>query len=126
MTDNSRQLFLKAKEAMAGGVSSPVRAFKAVGRHPLFIQSGAGCMVVDADGKEYVDYVCSWGPLILGHAHPDVVARVREAATRGLSFGAPSESELALAEALVAAVPSVEKVFGSISTSGSPSSPSWT
>jgi glutamate-1-semialdehyde 2,1-aminomutase len=103
-------MFLAAQEVMAGGVSSPVRAFKAVGRHPIFIQSGAGPLVVDIDGKEYIDYVMSWGPLILGHAHPDVVAAVREAAGRGLSYGAPSEIELSLARWIVEAVGSVSKI----------------
>ncbi len=110
MTDNSRDLFLRAKEVMPGGVSSPVRAFKAVGRHPLFIQSGSGATIADADGKEYIDYVMSWGPLILGHAHPEVLGAVKEAAGMGLSYGAPCESELMLAELIVGAVPSIEKV----------------
>ncbi len=110
MTDNSRDLFLRARDVMPGGVSSPVRAFKAVGRHPLFVQSGSGSAIVDADGKEYVDYVMSWGPLILGHAHPEVLGRVLETAAMGLTYGAPSEPELELAEKIVDAVPSVEKV----------------
>ena len=100
----------RARTLLPGGVSSPVRAHSAVGGEPLVIASGSGALVTDVDGREYVDYVCSWGPLILGHAHPAVVEAVREAAGRGTSFGAPSEPEIALAERVVEAVPSVELV----------------
>jgi glutamate-1-semialdehyde 2,1-aminomutase len=110
MTNVSRELFLRARDVMPGGVSSPVRAFRAVGRHPIFIQSGTGPFLIDADGREYVDYVMSWGPLILGHAHPEVLGRVQETVRRGLSYGAPCESELELARRIVDAVPGVDKV----------------
>src|SRR5437667_464402 len=95
---------------MPGGVSSPVRAFRAVGGTPFFVTRAAGCRLTDADGKSYVDYVCSWGPLILGHAHPAVLAAVREAAERGWSYGAPCEGEVRLAEAVCRRMPSVEMV----------------
>jgi glutamate-1-semialdehyde 2,1-aminomutase len=95
---------------MPGGVSSPVRAFGAVGGEPRFIASGAGARVTDADGRTYLDLLGSWGPLVLGHAHPDVVAAVSAAATRGTSFGAPTEGEVELAALVVAALPSVEMV----------------
>jgi glutamate-1-semialdehyde 2,1-aminomutase len=96
---------------MPGGVSSPVRAMRSVGRdHPLFLARGSGGWVWDADGNRYVDWVQSWGPLIAGHAHPDVVAAVSAAAERGTTFGAPTELELELAQALCAAVPSLEQV----------------
>ncbi|MDA0256143.1 MAG: glutamate-1-semialdehyde 2,1-aminomutase [Chloroflexi bacterium] len=103
-------MMARARTLLPGGVSSPVRAHSAVGGEPLVIASGSGALVTDVDGREYVDYVCSWGPLILGHAHPAVVEAVREAAGRGTSFGAPSEPEIALAERVVEAVPSVELV----------------
>ncbi len=93
-----------------GGVNSPVRAFRSVGGTPRFIASADGCTLVDADGNEYVDLVCSWGPMILGHAHPAVVEAVRRAAGGGLSFGAPTEAEIELAEAIVRRVAPVERV----------------
>jgi len=108
--ERSRALMKRARTLLPGGVSSPVRAYHAVGGEPLVIESGAGALITDVDGREYVDYVCSWGPLILGHAHPAVVEAVREAAGRGTSFGAPSEPEIALAERIVDAVPSIELV----------------
>ncbi|MBN1530650.1 MAG: glutamate-1-semialdehyde 2,1-aminomutase [Thermoleophilaceae bacterium] len=95
---------------MPGGVNSPVRAMRAIGRDPLFVASGAGAELVDVDGNRYVDWVMSWGPLAAGHAHPDVVAAVAAAAARGTSFGAPTEAEAELAEAVVERVPSVEMV----------------
>src|SRR5207249_1189253 len=106
----SGELFDRAKQLMPGGVSSPVRAFRAVGGTPFFVTRAAGCRLTDADGKSYVDYVCSWGPLILGHAHPAVLAAVREAAERGWSYGAPCEGEVRLAEAVCRRMPSVEMV----------------
>jgi glutamate-1-semialdehyde 2,1-aminomutase len=106
----STEAFERAKRVIPGGVNSPVRAFKAVGGTPLFIQSARGATIVDLDGKAYVDYVMSWGPLILGHAHPAVVEAVQTAAARGTSFGAPTEAECELAELVVAMVPTVEKV----------------
>jgi glutamate-1-semialdehyde 2,1-aminomutase len=107
----SARLFDEARRLMPGGVSSPVRAMRSVGRdHPLFLARGAGGEVWDADGNRYVDWVQSWGPLIAGHAHPDVVAAVTAAAASGTSFGAPTELELQLARELCAAVPSLEQV----------------
>ncbi|MGE0823258.1 MAG: glutamate-1-semialdehyde 2,1-aminomutase [Candidatus Binatia bacterium] len=106
----SHKLFLEAQRYIPGGVSSPVRAWKAVGGNPLFIQRGRGCHVTDADGKDYIDYVCSWGPLIAGHAHPQIVRAMEEALKRGTSFGAPTAKEIELARMLIGAVPSMEKV----------------
>src|SRR3972149_5668459 len=105
---NSRRLFEEAQQFLPGGVDSPVRAFKAVGGTPPFIVRGKGSRIFDADGNEFIDYVCSWGPLILGHAHPQVVAALREAAERGTSFGAPTELETTLARMITAAMPSME------------------
>jgi glutamate-1-semialdehyde 2,1-aminomutase len=103
-------LYDRACGVIPGGVNSPVRAFGAVGGTPRFIVSGKGPYLLDADGRDYVDLVCSWGPLILGHAHPDVVAAVGAAAAKGTSFGAPTEGEVELAEAIVARVPPVEQI----------------
>src|SRR5580658_2772937 len=97
----SAELFARAQRVIPGGVSSPVRAFRAVGGTPLFIARGAGAQVFDADGRGYLDLVCSWGPLIAGHAHPAVVAAVSAALTRGTTFGAPCEAEVLLAERVV-------------------------
>jgi len=106
----SGELFDRAKQLMPGGVSSPVRAFRAVGGTPFFVARAAGCRLTDADGKSYVDYVCSWGPLILGHAHPAVLEAVRGAAERGWSYGAPCEGEVRLAEMVCRRMPSIEMV----------------
>ncbi len=106
----SYKLFLEAQEYIPGGVNSPVRAWRAVGRNPLFIQRGRGCRVIDADGREYIDYVGSWGPLIVGHAHPQVVRALEETLKRGTSFGAPTAREIELAKIVVESVPSIEKV----------------
>jgi len=103
-------LFARAQKAIPGGVNSPVRAFRAVGGTPRFVVRGEGSRIWDADGREYLDYVGSWGPLVLGHADPEVVAAVREAASRGLSFGAPTELETEMAELLVRLVPGLEMV----------------
>jgi len=100
----------RARSVTPGGVSSPVRAFRSVGGTPRVMVRGSGPYVVDADGREYVDLVCSWGPLLLGHAHPDVVAAVSAAVAAGTSFGAPSPPEIELAEHIVAAVPHVERL----------------
>ncbi|MEA3245125.1 MAG: glutamate-1-semialdehyde 2,1-aminomutase [Gemmatimonadota bacterium] len=100
----------RAQAVMPGGVSSPVRAFRAVGGTPLVLRSGSGAEFEDADGRRYVDFVCSWGPLILGHAHPEVVAAIADAATRGTSFGAPSEVEVELAEYITSAYPGLDQV----------------
>jgi glutamate-1-semialdehyde 2,1-aminomutase len=106
----SQALFDRATAVTPGGVNSPVRAFRAVGGTPRFMVSGRGPYLTDADGREYVDLVCSWGPMILGHAHPAIVEAIREAATRGTSFGTPSPGEVALAEEIVARVEPVEQV----------------
>jgi glutamate-1-semialdehyde 2,1-aminomutase len=104
----SQRLFERAERLIVGGVNSPVRAFRAVGGSPPFIASAEGCTLTDADGNRYIDYVGSWGPAILGHAHPRVIARVREVAGSGLSFGAPTALEVTFAEAVVARYPSIE------------------
>lgn len=106
----SQKLFNHAQLTIPGGVNSPVRAFKSVGGTPLFFQRGKGALVWDADGNSYIDYVGSWGPLICGHAHPDVVKAVQQAAERGLSFGAPTEAEVEMADLLRRLVPSLEQV----------------
>lgn len=108
MTTRSEQLFEEAKQYLPGGVDSPVRAFRGVGGTPRFMDRGLGSRVIDADGREYIDYVGSWGPLILGHAHPGVVSAIKEAAERGTSFGAPTELETKLARLVTRALPSVE------------------
>jgi len=110
MTGKNEALFARAQQKIPGGVNSPVRAFRAVGGTPRFIARGAGGRIWDADGREYVDYVGSWGPLIVGHAHPEVLAAVQEASARGLSFGAPTELEVEMAEALCRLVPSMDMV----------------
>ena len=104
------QLFERAQRHIPGGVNSPVRAFRSVGGTPCFLTKGSGSRVTDADGKIYLDYVGSWGPLILGHAHPEVVVAVQEAAARGLSFGAPTEREVDMADLLCRLLPSLEMV----------------
>ena len=109
-TDRSRALFRRAKRSIPGGVNSPVRAFGSVGGAPRFFDRGKGCRVWDADGNEYIDYVGSWGPLILGHADAGVLRAVRQAMSRGTSFGAPTELEILLAETIREALPSVERV----------------
>jgi len=109
MTAGANAALLRRAEAvMPGGVSSPVRAYRAVGGEPPFIVRGSGSRVWDADGREYIDLVCSWGPLILGHAHPDVVRAIAEQAALGTSYGAPTPLEVELAETIVAAYPAVE------------------
>src|SRR3954468_17221508 len=105
---HSQELFERAARVIPGGVNSPVRAFRSVGGNPLFIQRASGSRLTDADGNEYIDYVGSWGPMILGHPHPHVLEKVHEAVDRGTSYGAPTELEVRLAEKIVAAVPSVE------------------
>jgi glutamate-1-semialdehyde 2,1-aminomutase len=109
MSDSTSELLIKEAEALLpGGVNSPVRAFRAVGGHPVFVSRAAGSKLVGADGTEYIDYVCSWGPAILGHADPNVVAAVQEVASRGLSFGAPTELEVEFAREIIARYPSIE------------------
>ncbi len=109
-TPRSDSLFLKARTLIPGGVNSPVRAFKAVGRNPLFIARAAGCKLWDVDDNEFVDYIGSWGPMIHGHCHPGVTIALQEALARGTSFGAPTELEVRMAEVICAMVPSIEMV----------------
>ena len=109
-TEKSHELFSRAKNLLPGGVNSPVRAFRAVGGTPLFFERASGPYMWDADGKRYIDYVGSWGPMVAGHTHPAVVEAVQSAAGRALSFGAPTESEIELAEMICALVPSIEMV----------------
>ena len=106
----SRATMERARKVLPGGVDSPVRAYKAVGGEPVVVASGSGAIITDVDGNQYIDYVCSSGPLLLGHAHPAVVEAIRDAAGRGTSFGAPTEAEAALAERVIEAVPSIEMV----------------
>jgi glutamate-1-semialdehyde 2,1-aminomutase len=106
----SQQLFERAQKAIPGGVNSPVRAWRGVGGSPAFVARGQGSHVFDADGNEYIDYVGSWGPLLLGHRHPAILAAIEEALTRGTSFGAPTEQEIELAETIRDMVPSMELV----------------
>lgn len=106
----SEQLFEKAQKVIPGGVNSPVRAFKGVGGTPVFIQKAEGAYITDSDGKKYIDYVGSWGPMVLGHNHPAIIDAVLKAVPNGLSFGAPTESEITLAELVTKLVPSIELV----------------
>jgi glutamate-1-semialdehyde 2,1-aminomutase len=106
----SRKLFEEAKKHIPGGVNSPVRAFRSVGGEPLFIKKAKGSKIVDADGKTYIDYVLSWGPMILGHCHPRVTAALKKAIAEGTSFGAPTELEITLAKMVKKAFPSIEMV----------------
>ena len=110
MYDTSRMLFEKARNVIPGGVNSPVRACRAVGTEPLFIDHADGCMIYDADGNGYIDYVGSWGPMILGHRHPAVIEAISNVLNRGTSFGAPTDLEITLAEMVIDAVPSIEMV----------------
>lgn len=106
----SKEAFARAKKIIPGGVNSPVRAFKSVGREPVFIERGEGAHLWDIDGNSYLDYVLSWGPLILGHAHPEVVDAIKRAAERGASYGAPTEIETELAEEILKVYPSMDMV----------------
>lgn len=110
MTSRNQSLFEKSQQLIPGGVNSPVRAFRSVGGTPVFFEKGLGSKLWDVDGKEYIDYINSWGPMILGHAHPEVVAAVQAAAARSLSFGAPTGLELEMAELINKLVPSMEQV----------------
>ena len=110
MPSKSQELFQKAKALMPGGVNSPVRAFRAVGGDPVFIAGGKGSSIVDVDGRSYIDYVLSWGPLILGHSHPEVVEALAQVVERGTSFGACTETEIELAERIHEAYPSIQRV----------------
>ena len=106
----SAQLYARAQRVIPGGVNSPVRAFRGVGGTPRFVARGDGAHVYDVDGRRYIDYVNSWGPLILGHGREEVVEAARDALARGSSFGAPTEAEVALAEEIVDRVPGVDQV----------------
>ena len=108
METRSEQLYEAAKKHIPGGVNSPVRAFGAVGRTPRFIASARGDRIIDVDGNEMIDYICSWGPGILGHAHPRVIQKVQEACEDGLTYGAPTEKEVQLAEQIARLVPGME------------------
>ena len=108
--ERSAELYATARKYIPGGVNSPARAWSAVGGEPLFIARGAGSRVWDADGNQYIDYVCSWGPMILGHAHPEVIAAIKAAADKGTSFGAPTQAENEMARMVVEAFPSMEMV----------------
>ncbi|MGB9715011.1 MAG: glutamate-1-semialdehyde 2,1-aminomutase [Thermodesulfovibrionales bacterium] len=108
--EKSKKLFKKAQELIPGGVNSPVRAFKAVGGNPIFIQKAKGSKIYDVDGNEYIDYVLSWGPLILGHAHPDIIRALKKASERGTSYGAPTPLEIELAKLILKAYPSMDMV----------------
>ncbi|MEO7165604.1 MAG: aminotransferase class III-fold pyridoxal phosphate-dependent enzyme, partial [Chthoniobacterales bacterium] len=110
MTASSSELFARARARIPGGVNSPVRAFRGLGREPFFVERAAGATIRDVDGKEYIDYVGTWGPAILGHAPAVVVEAVREAAGRGTSFGIPNSLEVEMAELICRWVPSIEKV----------------
>jgi glutamate-1-semialdehyde 2,1-aminomutase len=106
----STEIFERGKKTLVGGVDSPVRAFRAVGGTPLVIDHAKGARLYDVDGREYIDFVCSWGALILGHAHPDIVAAISDQASRGTSFGMTSPLEMELGEKITKAIPSVEMV----------------
>jgi glutamate-1-semialdehyde 2,1-aminomutase len=108
--DNSKNWFQEACKWIPGGVNSPVRSARAVGMTPIFVKQGHGCWIVDEDGNRYVDYVCSWGPLIAGHAHPKVVEAISQTAMRGTSYGIPTRLEIAMAQKVVQMVPSIDMV----------------
>src|SRR6478609_8294679 len=110
MTARSSELFARAQVRIPGGVNSPVRAFRGLGREPFFVERAAGANIWDVDGKEYIDYVGTWGPAILGHAPSVVIDAVRDAASRGVSFGIPNPLEVEMAELICRWVPSIEKV----------------
>jgi glutamate-1-semialdehyde 2,1-aminomutase len=107
---NNETLFARAQKSTPGGVNSPVRAFRSVGGTPRFITKAEGPYFWDADNKRYIDYIGSWGPAIVGHTHPKVVKAVQDAAAKGLSFGAPTEGEILMAEKICQLVPSIEQV----------------
>lgn len=108
--EESRKVFAEAVDLMPGGVNSPVRAFKAVKQEPIVMEKGHGAIITDVDGNDYIDYVLSWGPLIIGHTHPDVVAAIQRVATTGTSFGASTRIENELAKEVIRRVPSVEMI----------------
>jgi len=107
---NSSDLFARAQKILVGGVNSPVRAFRAVGGTPLIVDRASGSRLWDVDGREYIDYVCSWGALILGHAHPAVVSAIADQAQRGTSYGMTSPLEIELGDRITHAIPSIERI----------------
>lgn len=107
---NNNSLFLDAQKHIPGGVNSPVRAFKGVGGNPIFFKQATGAYLIDADGKQYIDYVASWGSAILGHAHPEIIKAVQNQAELGLSFGAPTEIETKMADKICELIPSIDMV----------------
>src|SRR3972149_1809124 len=109
-TSRSQQLFAEAQTLLPGGVDSPVRAFRAVGGQPLFIERGQGAYLYDVDGNRFIDYVLSWGPLISGHAHPKVVEAIHQAALKGTSYGAPSPPEIELARRIMGFMPNIKMI----------------
>src|SRR5687767_3380681 len=108
--DRSREMFERAQRVIPGGVNSPVRACRSVGAEPLFVAQGDGATITDVDGNRYIDLIGSWGPLILGHTHPDILDAIAEAMASGTTFGAPTEIEVRFAEVMRDAIPSMEKV----------------
>lgn len=110
MLEKSKKLFERAQRFIPGGVNSPARAFKSVGGTPVFIEKAKGSILTDVDGKEYIDYVGSWGPMILGHAYEPVIEAVKEIAAKSTSFGAPTEIEVKMAELVKQMVPGVDKI----------------
>ena len=110
LTSQSESLFERARQTIPGGVNSPVRAFAGVGGTPLFIERAEGAFLYDADGNAYIDYVGSWGPMICGHANPEIIDAVKQAADKGLSFGAPTELEIELAERICNIMPGMDQV----------------
>ena len=109
-TKNSEQLFEKSKHHIAGGVNSPVRAFKSVGGSPIFFKKSRGCYLYDEDGNKYLDFVGSWGPMVLGHSNEKVISAIRAQAGKGISFGAPTKNELEIAKLIKSYIPSIEKL----------------
>src|SRR5687767_3540357 len=110
MSASNHELFARASRLMPGGVNSPVRAFRSVGGEPFFAQRASGAYLWDVEGKRYIDYIGSWGPMIAGHAHPRVIEAVQRAANAGLSYGVPNPLEIDMAEAIMRLVPSIEMV----------------
>ena len=109
-TKNSKELFKKSKEHIAGGVNSPVRAFKSVGGTPIFFRKSRDCYLYDEDGNKYIDFVGSWGPMVLGHSNKQIIDAIKKQATRAISFGAPTKNELEIAKIIKNYFPSMEKI----------------
>ena len=110
LNDRSKKLFKSAQKVIPGGVNSPVRAFKSVGGDPIFINKAKGAYLFDEDGNKYVDYIASWGPMILGHAHKNIIEAVQKQVSKGTSYGIPTELETKMAELVVSLAPNVDKV----------------